>query len=629
MYLGLFLFILTNFFNQLSGGIDSPMFWFTFLLCLVVFAKTQDRETVVWTAAFILSFIFSALIKGKTNFVPVISLSLLAILVYFYSRYHSQELNQLKINLTFLEAKQRYLARKKIDQADANLTSPELEDYPQIERPIVFFLKFLHQCFAAYSTCIFGYTQDKLLGDSPGELILIAGFSESDNFMKQARIKMGQGVVGIVGQERKEILIRDYYEAPDRLGYYSGENSIRSVMGAPVVFGKELEGVIVVDRKRDVFNEEERELLRISAVTFAHLLGMLRSYEKKRYEASYFSSLYELIKQLQKELTLDRILEISLDSTLEVLGCDSVAIASVDLLNNEGVIRGAKSNLKTGLTGKLNQRFRLDEGLVGWVANFGGYLIKDDLKAGKNFRFAKNEGSHSCHSFLGVPVRDDNRVIAVLWAESRMRNKFSETDAEFMNFLAAQLSLAWLRANLYHQVKELSIRDSLTGLYNHRQFQEILKAALEKARTARGEKGELILLLLDVDHFKSINDRYGHPIGDEVLKKVARIIGEAPGEAARYGGEEFALVLGGYALKRGVEEAVRIRDKIGKHKFKVESEELSITLSIGISHFPKDAKDRGKLIEKADSALYLAKRMGRDRVVLAQTNQVVGESHKT
>ncbi|MGD9380687.1 MAG: GGDEF domain-containing protein, partial [candidate division WOR-3 bacterium] len=180
-----------------------------------------------------------------------------------------------------------------------------------------------------------------------------------------------------------------------------------------------------------------------------------------------------------------------------------------------------------------------------------------------------------------------------------------------LNILSYQLSLAWQRAILYDKVKELSIRDGLTDLYNHRHFQEILETKIS-------EVNELILMFLDIDHFKKINDTFGHQAGDKVLKFLGRLISQV-GIAARYGGEEFAIIMPGCSLKKGMDRAVRMKDQLLKSVVSFDNAKIKFTVSIGIAHYPNDAKTRVDLIEKADRALYMAKEQGRDRIVIAQT----------
>ncbi len=599
------LIIATNLAIQLSGGVGGRLFWLAFIFGPMILARRHDLETLLWVLLSSASLAVAAYRSPALHPEPAIALFVLSGLIFRMMKASRDELRAAQTTMAYYEARDSYLTRR---DAGAAVPMKEALRYSQIERPITFFLRFIHQSFRGQSSCLFGLVRER--EGEPARLALISGVSEAKHFAPRVTVETGEGFVGMVAKERREILIKDYYERSAWLGYYSGEVRVRSVLGAPVVFGQELEGVIVVDRREDPFTEEDREMLRAAAVTFAHLLGMLRSYEKKSFEASYFSALYELVKRLQRELTLEKILDITLAATMEVLGCDTVAAAAAEAETNQGRLLAVKSKVKSPLAGQVGRSFPLEAGLVGWVASLGGYLIKDDLKPGQACRCWENEGSSSGRSFLGVPLKDETRVIGVIWAESRVRKKFGEEDAGFMGFVAAQLSLAWIRANLYHQVQELSIRDGLTGLYNHRQFQEILKEAVTHNR-------ELCLLLVDVDHFKSINDRFGHPIGDEVLKTIARIINESPGSAARYGGEEFALVLPGHSLKKGAEIAIKIRDRLRKQMFRAEAQDFSVTISIGLSHCPKDAADRAGLIEKADAALYRAKRSGRDRVVLA------------
>ena len=167
------------------------------------------------------------------------------------------------------------------------------------------------------------------------------------------------------------------------------------------------------------------------------------------------------------------------------------------------------------------------------------------------------------------------------------------------------------------ELKELAIRDGLTGLFNHRHFKEVLKK--EVARAARYER-TLCLIMVDVDHFKSYNDTHGHPAGDEVLKTLADIITtrlRAVDISARYGGEEFVILLPETERRGGVIVADDIRVQVENYPFKGrESQPLGkVTISLGFAQFPDDADESSLLLKKADDALYRAKSEGRNRIV--------------
>lgn len=171
-------------------------------------------------------------------------------------------------------------------------------------------------------------------------------------------------------------------------------------------------------------------------------------------------------------------------------------------------------------------------------------------------------------------------------------------------------------SNLFEKIRhieEMSVTDHLTGLNNNRKFQEYVQNLLEKNKV-------FSLLILDIDYFKKVNDTYGHPVGDEVLKELALRIKDASnpygGIVSRNGGEEFSVLLPNTSEENSLESADLIRQAIEKNVFQISSgEKLDITISGGISTFPQDAVTTHELYKLADEALYLAKTSGRNKVV--------------
>ena len=172
------------------------------------------------------------------------------------------------------------------------------------------------------------------------------------------------------------------------------------------------------------------------------------------------------------------------------------------------------------------------------------------------------------------------------------------------------------------RLRELVSRDGLTGLYNHRHFQEMLRKEIgEASRYGR----PLALILFDVDFFKKVNDGYGHPAGDAVLKRIARYVAETVRSsdlAARYGGEEFAIILPETDARDGVVLAERIRRGIETLKIDVGNQQppLRVTVSLGLSGLRRGNSEhaQSEMIETADKALYAAKSAGRNRLVVAR-----------
>lgn len=172
-----------------------------------------------------------------------------------------------------------------------------------------------------------------------------------------------------------------------------------------------------------------------------------------------------------------------------------------------------------------------------------------------------------------------------------------------------------LERDQYRYLYETSVRDPLTGVYNRGHFDESL--ALEVARAHRHSR-DLSLLLIDIDHFKLVNDTWGHPCGDAVLRALPGVASSALRATdllARYGGEEFAVVLPETGRAGAEAAAERVRERVERHPFAVGTDVLHITVSIGAAAWSRDDPTPERLVEAADRNLYEAKRTGRNRVV--------------
>jgi hemerythrin len=215
-----------------------------------------------------------------------------------------------------------------------------------------------------------------------------------------------------------------------------------------------------------------------------------------------------------------------------------------------------------------------------------------------------NLGDPTALAVENILLREKNRRFAkeLEKAQDELERKVKERTFELME------------AN--RKLKELSITDGLTGLYNHRYFLRELETEFGKALRYRRS---LALLLLDIDHFKDVNDRYGHPCGDHVLKNVAGLLKDHlrnSDVAARCGGDELCIILPETNLSKASEVAEKLRRHLGKSSFAWNGDSFSITCSIGVAAIPDiGIHDWNALFESADKSLYRAKRKGRNTVV--------------
>jgi diguanylate cyclase (GGDEF)-like protein len=218
---------------------------------------------------------------------------------------------------------------------------------------------------------------------------------------------------------------------------------------------------------------------------------------------------------------------------------------------------------------------------------------------------------------LPLLVKDD--VVGTFTVAAKRAGAFPTDRREMLGVIANQVAISMQNGRMYEALEEQATTDGLTGLVNHRTFQERFSAMLGRADR---HKFPVSLILTDIDHFKKVNDTYGHPTGDEVLRRVAAIL-KASGRkidiCARYGGEEFAIVLEATDREGARQLAERIRNEVGQQTFQSSKGPFKATLSLGIATYvdgpQTDGKDKVELIAKADQCLYAAKHGGRNRTV--------------
>jgi diguanylate cyclase (GGDEF)-like protein len=249
-----------------------------------------------------------------------------------------------------------------------------------------------------------------------------------------------------------------------------------------------------------------------------------------------------------------------------------------------------------------------------WAMKRSQALIIEDSRNDFRFPAEKRSEGELLVSVCVSPLITENRVLGVMRVNSSQVAAFTSDDLRLLDILSS-LGAVMLRNRLLHEkMEELAIRDSLTGLYVNRYFQERLAEEIMRANL---KKGIFTVLMLDIDFFKRINDEFGHTAGDLVLKNVASsILGslDTADLAARYGGEEFVILLPDTGAKPARERAERIRAHIEKSKFYLRRAENRVTASIGVAVFPADGRTKEEIIRAVDRNLYQAKKTGRNRV---------------
>jgi diguanylate cyclase (GGDEF)-like protein len=303
-------------------------------------------------------------------------------------------------------------------------------------------------------------------------------------------------------------------------------------------------------------------------------------------------------------------------SSKELLQSQRASLMVLNETTSELILK-ASSGLATDPA--LIEPVRVGEGVAGEVIETGKAVMVTDLRSAGR-KPAPRERSYKTNSFISYPIAIGGRKVGVLNITDKSGGgTYDEVDLSLLEIVGPQLALALERAKAQERATELemrSITDDLTALPNFRYLQERLP---EEVNRSRRYNHPMSFLMIDIDDFKAYNDRNGHPAGNVALQMTAHCLKEAlrsADVAMRYGGEEFCILLPQTGLDEARTIAERIRQRVSSWDFPHgESQPLGrVTVSIGVSTFSESVDTAEKIMAAADSALYQAKRLGKDRV---------------
>ncbi|PIQ96552.1 MAG: GGDEF domain-containing protein [Nitrospinae bacterium CG11_big_fil_rev_8_21_14_0_20_56_8] len=276
-------------------------------------------------------------------------------------------------------------------------------------------------------------------------------------------------------------------------------------------------------------------------------------------------------------------------------------------------------DLKTDFTIHYSESDIMRDALAG-----GRYILEQDFSRSRYYRGKKNP-LFQCDFFVTLPLMVENEIVGAINLNDSEKGSFDVTDLDFALSAAEFLSLSVSNALLHEQTERLSVTDGLTGLTNHKQMQIFLKNELARSRRYNAP---LSIAMLDVDHFKKVNDTYGHQKGDEILMELAHImtrICRSNDVAARYGGEEFLLILPETPLPGAIHIVDRVREEMASTPFKSQGTEFHVTVSAGVGQYDPKIMTGGAedLIKVCDHALYQAKEGGRNQTVKGNPDEAL------
>jgi diguanylate cyclase (GGDEF)-like protein len=446
--------------------------------------------------------------------------------------------------------------------------------------------------------------------------------SGAERSIVERPIPATEGALGAVVKTRRSVNLRPK-NGGRHLGYRV-KSDIGSFLGVPVLDQGHLTGVLAVDRAAlEAFGEADEELLEAIAREAQRAMESERIFvamDRVKYEQE---RLYEAFQLLNDALSVDVFAEKLLEATSRIKKLDFSCVTLFDEEKEEHSIVGLRAEserIEKALRGA--SFLHKQGGLVAMALKNGHplpYLPLSEQPDRQELLLFGNLETPPLESVKVFPLLEHGRALGALVIGSTVPGaELSREEERMIDVITAHAAITLANARMYKKMEMMATTDGLTGLTNHRRFKELLGEAL--ARASRFDRN-VSVVMVDADHFKTINDTYGHPVGDVVLKRIAGLLqaeARRTDVVARYGGEEFVVILDETDPKGAEMVAERIRERIEHEVIQGDFGRVRVTASLGLATWPQHADSMEDLLERADQALYEAKRKGRNRVIVCR-----------
>ncbi len=455
--------------------------------------------------------------------------------------------------------------------------------------------------------------------NNDGKTYVLTGIETNAPHIDDGPFSIHQGMLANVFKNQHTLRIFSKRDNGFHVPYYTRHTVVRAMLAVPIRQGDQIRGALCADRISPVpFSPREESMLQAAAMLFSRMLQSERSYRRSDRANQHLHTLHEVGQRLNRATTERSLATLALEAASHFAHFDWGFVSRIEtdqrhhtvLATTEAVTQLLDQTLPLGpslLALALKHKCPLPE--RGHLRSQGPFLAQHDP-----------DNLPEIASLFLLPLVLHDQSIGVIALGARDTQAFASEETEkHLGALANHVAPLLSHLQNFARMEYLASRDGLTGLFNHRTLMERAHTQLEAARRF---KRPLSVIMLDLDHFKRINDTYGHPTGDRVLHQVAQVLQSTLREidlAARYGGEEFAILLEETDVHGALRLADRLRAQIAELNICSDGhdpEVFNITVSIGVSTFPQHAQELGELFQAADTALYKAKHNGRDRVQL-------------
>lgn len=607
---------------QATGAVDSRLYPLSYLLFAALFAAMPARNSLILAALFLAleagwCFLTArpappwSLLVGHAGFLGAFSAA-----AFLFARFERKAKRQAEHILSGMEDKLSEFQKDDTVHRMAGLSEGGREKAAL--RSVAALDQSFYSTLATARGLLSAETCALYWRGGPAEKLRLRELSSSrEQLNAEGEVAPGHGLLGLALEQGRPVRASGSRRLMNSIPYYNSGEAAEHLLAVPFGEAGRLQGLVVADRREGPpFSEADEKLLAAIAHELSEIHDHALLLRRTEAESAQFRSLAELSHRLSRTLDQGEIMDAVIRVSHALAGHDAAAVLLPGAGKGELVIKRAGGAIGAEVQGEPIKEAGT---LVGWVITEKQYLVIPDLRdrSVKTPVLEKRRDPPEMRSVLIHPLPLRNHARGALAFFAREPGAFSPYVVRATGILADLAAVAIQNSFLYQEMEKRAVSDGLTGLYNHRWFQERLAEEIERA----GRLGtRLALLMCDLDHFKKINDAYGHPVGDQVLSSVAQLLKAGirrVDSAARYGGEEFALILVGASESGALELAERLRKQVAKLLFPAGDQEFRVSISIGLSVYPDHARGKEELIESADQALYQAKHTGRNRIVCA------------
>lgn len=418
-------------------------------------------------------------------------------------------------------------------------------------------------------------------------------------------IPVGEGITGGAAEKKLPIYVPDISKFP---GYIAGTLTTRSEFAIPLIVRDQVVGVLDVQSDNlDFLDRETQDLLLVFATQASIAIQNAKLYALERRRATQLEAINAIARQTTNVLDVPELLNRACHVVVDAFGADHVCVM---LEEEQSLVLRANAGK---LTLAFPQAVPIDPSapLCGRAFLSASSVLEEHISASSGAPPLCKEA----RSELALPLVALGWSVGVLVLDSTSEKAFDPVDMPSLESVADICAGAIQNARYFEQVRQLAFRDGLTGVFNRRYFETRI---LEEIARADRYTSEIAVLMIDVDHFKEVNDEFGHLLGDEVLRRISALFTEHLRKSdivCRYGGDEFAVLLPETTKPTAISVAEKLRRLANMCEFA--GVPRPVSLSIGIASSPDNGTTRDELIKSADRALYSAKQSGRNRVVAA------------